>query len=898
MMGAACRRLVATSLTVLVASACSGEGSDIGPRLPRLPEVSSKVLVLDDQNRGVVSGRVAIAGSSIAALTGRNGRADFLVEPRGVQVFEAAGSAGAATAGDRLADINVELTMVGIDVPTPIHLPDLPDAASSLIASGVQGATTQVTSTTGDSIVTLTTGSSVTHDGSPASVSLRVGELAPEHLPGELPLGGSGTLLFGHGVYVDPPSATFSPGLDIDCVDDLGIGSGTAQLFRLNPDTGRWLAVSTGTASGGRITRAGALTTGGLYAFGIVVDYVAVTGTVLSADVDADGNPAPVPVPSAMVRVDQRYSTTGADGTFLVDFVPATLGDGATPRNAVVEVFAGGSWLPAIATTTVAVANPPPATVDAGTITLDTTPSSNLRIQQVVRARADPFQPARFSSLQGGVALATASDRNGQLMFEDVPTAFFGLLEGRPLTGSELYYGQVIGFMEAGRRWSQANQFLANRPWFIGTRSARAFACDAIGGGPILGAAIIRGTGLDGLVVITNENGFGFTDRDYLGRATASVRTERDGFSITHARSVVLPNADQIELPLRRVNREPLGMFDRHGLVAGELTGANIGGDQSLTVTRRFTRQEWWDEVIENVPLVSSLPIDVDPATPGNVSFQAGIDAAGGHLAAIETAPVGGKPALQRMGLLADFTPTEGAVIERDVPLDLVADTQFVLVDAAASANALVDLSGLELALGFQLANGQVVDVARDLAGSVTTTASDVRVQLPALAGGLAGGQWLALVHDTRVVGISTLTHASLVPLAGATTTGFVFPEIPTMTPPASPSANGFDFTFVLPPGALCGIVELRSSTANDLLLWQSFVPAEATSFTFPQLPVDAETPLIAGRTYSLSVTALFGPEGSPPVRGYLELSSFAQSIGIIESGVTRISRRSVQINT
>jgi len=898
MMGAACRRLVATSLTVLVASACSGEGSDIGPRLPRLPEVSSKVLLLDDQNRGVVSGRVAITGSSLSVLTGRNGRADFLAEPRGVQVFEAAGSAGAATAGDRLADLNVELTMVGIDAPTPIHLPDLPDASSSLIASGVQGSTTQITSVSTDSVVTLASGATVSHDDSPAAVSLRIGELAQEHLPGELPLGGSSTVLFGHGVYVDPPSATFSPGLDIDCVDDLGIGTGTAQLFRLDPDTGRWAAVSTGTVTGGRITRAGVLTTGGLYAFGIVVNYVAVTGTVMSADVDVNGDPAPVPVPSAMVRVDQRYSTTRADGTFLVDFVPATLGDGATPRNAVVEVFAGGSWLPVVATTTVAVANPPPATVDAGTITLDTTPSSNLRIQQVVRARADPFQPARFSSLEDGVALATASDAAGQLMFEDVPTSFFGLLEGRPLTGSELYYGQVIGFMEPGRRWSQANQFLAKRPWFIGTRSARAFACDAIGGGPINGAAIIRGTGPDGLVVITNENGFGFTDRDYLGRATASVSTDRNGFSITHARSVVMPNADQIELPLQRVNREPLGMFDRHGLVAGELIGANIGGDQGLIVTRRITRQEWWDDIIENVPLVSSLPIDVDPATPSNVFFQAGIDAAGGHLAAIETALVSGEPALQRMGLLANFTPTEGAVIERDVSLDLVADTQFALTDAVTTANALIDLSGLELALGYELANGQLVDVARDLAGSVTTMASDVRLELPALTGDLAGGQWLALVHDTRVVGASTLTHASLVPLADTATSGFVFPEIPTMTPPTSPSANGFDFTFALPPGALCGIVELRSSTVNDLLLWQSFVPADATAFEFPQLPVDAETPLVAGRIYTLSVTALFGPEGSPPVRGYLELSSFARSIGIIESGVTRISRRAIQINT
>ena len=61
MMGATCRRTVlATSLIVLVASACGGEGSDIGPKLPRMPDESSRGLLLDDDNRGVVSARVAL----------------------------------------------------------------------------------------------------------------------------------------------------------------------------------------------------------------------------------------------------------------------------------------------------------------------------------------------------------------------------------------------------------------------------------------------------------------------------------------------------------------------------------------------------------------------------------------------------------------------------------------------------------------------------------------------------------------------------------------------------------------------------------------------------------------------------------------------------------------------
>jgi len=880
--------VLATSLVVLVAVGCGGDGSDIGPRLPPIPEESSKVILLDDQNRGVVSGRVEIVGTNVSALTGRNGRGDFLAAPGGRLVFDAIGSPGAATAGDRLADLCVALTVVGADLPTPIHLPDLPDASSSTVASGLQAATTVLTSTSGDSILTVATGTEVSDAGSPSSVTLRIGELSPQHLPGDLPLSGSGTVLYGHGLYVDPPTATFAPGLDIDMVDDLGLGSNVASLYRMDPVTGEWAIVSTATAAGGRIARLGAITTGGLYAFGVAVDYAAVAGRVL----DVDG----VPLPETMVRVDQRHTTTLGDGTYQVDFVARTEGDGVTGREAVIEVFAGGWWLPVVVATTVPLNS---ATVDAGDIVLDTERAGNLRIQQIVRARADPFRPARFSSLIGEVSLVTTSDAAGQLLFEDVPAEYFGFVEGRPIDTNDLYYGQVIGFLEPGRRWSDVNQFLARRPWFVGSRSTRAFACDAFGGGPVYEAAIIRGTEPDGLVAITNENGSGTTDRDFRGRASASVRSERDGKSITHAKTVIMPNSDLLEFPLLRVLRRPLGAFDRHGLVAGNLTEANPTADFGLRVSRRITREEWWDAVVEGDPIESSLPIDVDPATSGDGSFQAGIAAAGGHLAAVEIADVGGEVALQRLGLLADFTPDEAALIERDVPLNAVADTDFVLVDAAATASSLVGLNDLDLALGFELANGQLVDVARDLAGSLAADAADLRLTLPALTGDLAGGQWLALISGSTVDSGSTASHASLIPVSEVATTGFAFPDFPTLTPPTSPSASGFTVDFTLPSGVVAGRVELRSNDdPDDLLLWQAFVPPDATTFEFSTMPVDADTPLLAGRTYTLSVTAFFGPANEPPPRPYIQFTAFTRSVGIVGTGVTRIARRSIIINT
>ena len=77
-------------------------------------------------------------------------------------------------------------------------------------------------------------------------------------------------------------------------------------------------------------------------------------------------------------------------------------------------------------------------------------------------------------------------------------------------------------------------------------------------------------------------------------------------------------------------------------------------------------------------------------------------------------------------------------------------------------------------------------------------------------------------------------------------------------------------------------------------------MPPNTTTFEFSKLPVEpgVATPLVAGRTYTLTVTAYFGPAHLPAPRGYAELSSFAQSIGVIETGVTRISRRSIDIDT
>lgn len=889
MMGAACRReYLATSLVVLLAAACSGDGSDIGPRLARLPDDSSKVQLLDDDNRAVVAGTVSVAGTSFRAVTGSNGRGDFLATPRGRLLVRADGSSGAATAGDRLADLQVAMTVIGSDLPAPIHLPALPDTASATLQTGVPSVTASITSA-GGTIVTV--GAGVTINSAPSiPITIRVGDLSPQHLPGDLPFAGSLTNLFGRGVFVHPADAVFSPGLDLDVFDDLGLGANGAVLYRLDHDTGEWLSVGSATAIGDRIQLVGGLTRGGLYAFGAGVGDRTVAGRVL----DVAGNP----VRDAMVRVDHRDGLSSADGRFSIDFVPATFADGS-PRSAVIELFAGGSWMPAVTSTTQPLAGTVAGeVVDAGDLVLDTVLVGNLRVQQVVRARSDPFQPSRCSSVDTAVAYYSSSDANGQLIFEDLPIGFYGLQEARRRNSTEVFYGRSVGFLQGDRRWADFYQFLFGRGWFLGARSNTVYVCDAVGSGPIRDAAVVQGAGAGaGFVALTRENGLVFGDRQFGGRATATLRSERNGRSVTHAFTIEQPASDHLELPMQRVLRTPFGGFDRHGLVAGNLTGASASQMHSIRVTRRLTLQEWWDNVVEAVPIESRLPIDVDPAAT-HLAFQVGMDAIGGHLAAIEYTAAASN-ALEKVGLLTDYVPVEGGVTSQDVPLDNVANATFAVTGAAAGVSADVDLATLQLALGLLQSNGNLVDVARDLGGSVSVNGEDLGLRLPPLTGDLSGGQWLALLSGSTVSGGTTSKHYSWLSLTQPVTAGFAFPEFPDLVSPApgaSVSADGFVASFTLPPGAVGGVLELRSQLGQDLLLWQAVVPPDVQEFSFVSLPVEANSPLVAGRTYVLTLTAWFGTIdiASPDVFG--DFVSFWQSVGIAEAGVNRISRRSITI--
>lgn len=890
------RARVGLCVVAITVGACGvGSGSDIGPRLEPLPDASCKVVVLDDQGRGVVSAFVRVG--AVQALTGRNGRGDLLASPRGRQLVGVDARDGAAVDADNLAAYQVAVTINGPDLPAVLYVPNLPDTASAVVTLGTQATTTVVTSTAG-AIVTIPTGSSVgTTGASPSIVTVRVGDLGAGHLPGDLPAPASGARLFGAGVWIDPAGLTCAPGATLDVADDLGIGSGAARLFRLGATTGEWSELAPGTAAGGRIVATGVIDTGGLYAFGVDV---AATTRVTGRIVDVAG----LVVADAMVNVDHLRTISDRDGNFAVDGVAATTA-AAAPRSAVVEWFAGGVCLPARGTSTVPLAVP---TTAAGDLALDTILAGNVRVLQVERGLAQAFRPARISSLLGDVALTTTLDVDGAAVFEDVPAEYFGFQEGRAIDEIYVHYGTAIGFQDRGQRWTDSFQFLQERAWYQGGSQSRTYVSDALGGGPVEGAAVVAGqVPGENFAGLTEEGGTVFVGRDFSGRATASVRTARDGKELVHAFSIGVPNGEHVELPLQRLHRAPLGAFERHGLIAGTLTGVDVAASHELRAARRAQVQDWWDQVVDAVPSGAVLPLDIDPAVTHGI-FTTGLPIAGGHVAAIEFTSPGGLKTLQKVGVLADLTPNEGQRLARDLDLANAATEAFVLPGVPGTAEPELDMAQLTLALALQQPSRRIVDIARGLRGNHALVGSDLTFTLPPLTGALADHGWLALLDGSYPSNGTTVRCSALLSLPrGAPLASFPvgapnfgsFPEVLSPAPGATVPAAGFTVEYSIPAGAIHASIELRSDVGNDTRWWQAIVPTDSTQFLFVQLPPEAVSPLIAGRTWTLTVGAHFG-DGA--VTGsedpYRDLATFAQSIGAIERGVSTVMRRSITIVT
>lgn len=869
----------------LLLASCAGDGSDIGPRLQPLPRSISKLIVLDDQGRGVSGARVTIGG--VTAKTGRSGRGDLFADPRGVQFVQVLTDAASATDGDRLAPMWFAAELPGGEVPFAIHVPDLSASDALVLGIGAQPARRFDESASGAALE-IATGTSVTNAFQP-SATLRFGTLQATHLPPRLPAPASGTWLVGRGYWLDPVTVTFQPPAALEVPDDLGLPTGAqATLFWLDPFTGEWTEVAaTATQGGGRLRLDGAVRAGGLYVFAAAVPAPAVVGGRV---VDALARP----IAGAHVRVDQAVARTGFDGRFSIADVAGTFANG-TARAAAVEVRGGVLWLPEARSTTTAALGPG-AVVDLGDVLLDTVPAGNLRLQAIVRGRADPFRRIPLSTLFGNVAVVGFGDEQGQLVLEDVPAAWFGSAAGRPVDGRDLFLMRSLGFFDYGRAWLDVSVFFDRRPFFVGSRTTRALLLDAVGGGPIDRAVLVRGsTAAAGFSGTTLQGGVAFSERSFDGRATGVVQTAVQGRTVTSAFSIERPNGDVLELPLERALRTPIGAFDRHALVAGSLTNANSLAEHRVAGSRLLTPGEWMDSVFSGVPIRSRLPVKVDPAL-GVLDFRVGVGVPYGHLVGVEGTMVGGALALERIGIAADLRLVEAEVTERDLALDLAADTTYTATGLLQDLDPGVPLADLRYDLALLQPSGRVVDVVRDAGGNLVAAGQDLQIRLPALAGPLAGHQWLCAVGTVD----GAPAQRALLRFDASATASTAMLALPTITAPANAAsvpASGFDLQFALPTGALYATIELRSD-GTDTLAWTAVVPNDRTSFAFVPFPAEAKPLLVAGRDYTLTLTAWRADEGLAVQSDdpYRDLATFWFSIDPWQRGVRAASSRSITI--
>lgn len=899
--------LLATA--ALGAVACdAGPGSERGPALPTGPAVSGKVVVLDDAGRGV-AGAVVTTGDA-RAVTGRNGRGDLQADVRGARRVAVAATAAKATDGDRLGDLAVALDVLGLDLPEVLHLPDL--RVGAVVPAGVQSATTVVAAGTGESL-TIAAGANVAPAAAVAVVDVRLGTLQPQHLPGALPTPASAAeaFLFTRAVCIAPVDVAFQPALDLAVPDQLDVGgsAATPALFRLDPVTGAWTQVAaTVTAAAGTLTAAAAVAGGGVYVFGAPCPAGVVSGRVVDA-----ATPTPAALAGVLVRVDQGKTVTDELGRYSVARVAVATPNGAA-RSANVEAFAGGDALPVRAAAAVALQ---PGATAAADLVLDTRPAGTFAVQQIRRGRAPAFGALRVSALRGGVAVAAVCDATGVAVLEDVPTGYVGFRTAVPVDASRVTLGQAVRFFDGGR-FNASYCFLEDRLWIGGGRGTAMNVCDELGGGPLERADVVQGnTPAQGFLAETLESGVVTADRNNIsGRATATLSTQRGGDLVVHAYSVVGAYGDRLELPLQVARPQPVGAFDRFGIVGGLLDAADPTRGHAVRATRRLSAQDWWDARVEGLAVVGAMPVAVDPAVVGS-AYAVGVPAQGGNVAVVEYAEAAGAPAaprtLAKAGLLADVAPTEGAVIERTVEL-AAADATFVVAEALVGAPPELDVAALTVGLALQRADGFVVDVADGLTGNHVAAGADLVFTLPALAGDRADATWLARLDGTFPQPDGTRRGVtSLVSLprgAGATPfpRGAVrfqpFPTLAFPTPGAVVPPAGFTALFALPPGARHAFVELRNvppdpdpdPTASETLRWTAFVPPTSTSFAFVALPTDVATPLRAGKDYELTVTACFGDDPSAPT--YESTAAYLQSIGALERGVVQLVRTSVRFRT
>jgi hypothetical protein len=637
----------------------------------------------------------------------------------------------------------------------------------------------------------------------------------------------------------------------------------------------------------------GGIDRGGLYAFGVPASELAtVRGRVLD---EADE-----PLAGVMAACEGVGARTEGDGTFVLGPLAAVDARGDA-RATTIEFIGGRGLRPERTTQTIALV---PGEQMVADVVLDTAGAGEVRLLLVERGRPLPQRVLKLSGTDfAAVAGAFAGD-DAELGFEELEPQLYGFRDARILDGRRLRRLETTVRLSRGQRRADARAFTFDTDWDDPRRGASVYMIDALGGGPVRGAFLLRNFGSDAVQGETSESGTLFLGINEQDVVTAVHRSEARGLAMTSAFSIAGARVGRAEMPLLRAWR-PLGAFDNHALVSGRLTGGSgLPRGRSVRATRPIGYRDFYASVVlGDDSALGRVPKKVDPAAgEERLEFAVGVPAPRGHLGASEGTAVGERRALERVGLLTDVAAVPGELLRRDVAFDLPADGAFTAAGALQGLDARIDRARLRFAYAVELAGGALVDVARDLA-SPAVTGADLPVSLPPLAGPLQGARHHLIFMGDATDGATAISQALLVSFSGPseTTPGFLpAPVIGAPAPGAVVPAAGFDAVFAAPPGTDFVRVELTSGTAADARSWRALLPGSATVMPFRALPERVPAVLAPNRSWTLTVTAVRVDRGllAEAADVFARLVPNGVSLGEGALGVSAVSSASVVVTT
>lgn len=877
-------------LAALVAfAACTGGGSDIGPSFSELPAGTCKATVRDNQGLGVSGAVVRVADG--VGVTGRTGRAELYGDRRGARLVRVDASNATAKETDRLASIAFEAAIVGPDLPNVIYLPDTGPSATLTVGSGAALPATDLDDSANSGAILRLDAGTVVADGGNGSVQLRIGELARERLPSPLPAAPSGAWLCTRAFWVDPPTATFAPPATLVVPDEIALGSANCVLFRLDPVTGQWQQASgTAAGSGGSIQLSNGVTSGGLHIYAVETAPATIRGQVV--------NECDCEIPGALVRVDTAMTTTDALGRF--EAVVAGVDAANAPRDVAVELVGGGSWLSVVATGSSGPlgAN---ANVDLGQLTFETAQAGDVRMQFIRRGRAVSSFPVAVGGGFQPTLSGSYADLEGQCTLEEVPASWFGSTSTALLSDTELTTTDMLSFLGEGTRSLSVRYYFADRAIASNGRSTRLAAVDAISGALLQGAEMVRGrVAEDGYLGVTREAGVIVANRTTFDRLTTTLKSIYGPNETTSAFSFEGASGNRIEFPMEREQKRAPGAYDRHGVARGQLLGADPAKEQRVLASRPLGFGEWFATRMQGAVSQQAMPVRTGGLSP-QFSYRAGVAQPEGNVVVAEGSVAGGRFTLTAAGALLGLVVPEGTAADRDLPIDRPVDQSFLADGALSGLDASFAAGDLRFDLAFQRASGAVVEVALEVAGNMAVSGDDISFLLPALEGPFADGSWLVALHVESSTATTAQGQQLLLRLRSSGSEVFPMLALPTITSPTDGlvvPASGFTVQFSAPTGASFAQIDLRSE-GIETKSWTAVVPASTSEFAFVALPDEADSPLVAGRIWTLKVSTWRADVGYFATPGrYGDLPTFWRSLGAGNQGMRAGSSRTITIAT